>query len=165
MRDLNKVAKECMKELDAIGIKYGAITEFVVNTRAKKRWGQCRRVPGGFSINISIRLLDESVPIDGLKNTIIHELLHSCKNCQNHGEMWKRQAAKVNKYYGYGIKRCSSSEEKGVPEEIREQKDIKHKFVCKDCGQVILRTRESRFTKNYESYACGRCGGTFSKVS
>lgn len=53
MRDLTAYAIECMTELDNIGIEYGNIIEFTVNTRAKKRWGQCKAVPGGYSINIS----------------------------------------------------------------------------------------------------------------
>ena len=86
MRDLTAYAIECMNELDNIGIEYGNIIEFTVNTRAKKRWGQCRAVPGGYSINISSVLLDERNDEKGLKETIHHELLHSCKGCMNHGE-------------------------------------------------------------------------------
>lgn len=166
MRDLQKIATECLKELDAIGIKYGKIVEFKVNTRAKKRWGQCKTISGGFSINISYVLLDENNSIDGLKNTIIHEILHTCKGCLNHGEMWKRQAAKVNKAYGYNIKRCSSADEKGVEVDDRktEPKKIKHSFRCKTCGTVVNRTRESKFTKHYTHYRCGKCGGCFEKL-
>jgi len=82
MRNLDEYAIQCMEELDAIGIEYGNIIEVKVNTRAKKRWGQCRAVPGGYSINISVVLLDERNDEQGLKETIIHELLHSCKGCR-----------------------------------------------------------------------------------
>ena len=44
MKDLNKLYCECIKELDSIGVKYGNIVSVVVNTRAKKRWGQCKIV-------------------------------------------------------------------------------------------------------------------------
>lgn len=163
MRDLQNIAKECMNELDLIGIKYGNIKSFEINTRAKKRWGQCKAVCGGYSINISIRLLNDNVPVESLKNTIIHELLHTCKGCMNHGEKWKLYANKVNRMYGYNIKRCTSSEEKGV-EKVENKKEVKHKFICADCGQIICRVRESNFTKHYELYKCGRCGGEFKKV-
>lgn len=163
MRNLDKVAKECMSELDAIGIKYGRVVSFEVNTRAKKRWGQCKKVPGGFAINISASLLRDDTPIESLKNTVIHELLHTCKNAFNHKTEWKRLAAKVNRHYNYGIKRTSSSEEKGV-EEKAQPREIKHKFICKGCGMEVLRIRESNFTKNHERYACGKCGGKFEKV-
>lgn len=137
MRNLNDYAKRCMTELDDIGIEYGNIIEFKVNTRAKKRWGQCKAVPGGYSINISAILLDERNDEQGLKNTIIHELLHSCKGCMNHGENWKRLATKVNRAYGYNIKRCSSADEKGVQEEtrpIKTAREIKYIVKCNGCG-------------------------------
>ena len=164
MRNLDMIAKECMAELDAIGIKYGKVVKFEINTRAKKRWGQCKKVPGGYSINISASLLKESTPIDSLKNTVIHELLHTCKNAYNHKAEWKRLAAKVNSHYGYNIKRISSTEEKGVEKEEVQPRKIKHKFVCKGCGMEVLRVKESRFTKNYDWYTCGRCGGSFEKI-
>lgn len=164
MRDLQKVAKECMKELDKIGIQYGKVKEFSVNTRAKKRWGQCKTVPGGFTINIAACLLDETTDIKGLKNTIIHELLHTCKGCLNHGAEWKRLAAKVNRAYGYGIKRTSSADEKGCTcRETGTVRHIKHKLVCKNCGHVFVRYRESKLTKMPDHFLCG-CGGTIEKI-
>lgn len=177
MRDLQAVAKECLMELDEIGIEYGLITRFVVNTRAKKRWGQCKKagarwdvvagvVRDTYEINISYVLLDERNPIEALKNTLIHEVLHTCKGCMNHGEAWKKLADKVNRAYGYGIKRCSSADEKGVEYDNRDKqpRKIKHQFKCEHCGQLINRQRESDFTKHYKSYKCGRCGGAFIKL-
>ena len=164
MKDLKKMAQECMRELDAIGIEYGEVVSWEVNTRAKQRWGQCRHLGGNcHSINISSRLLQDDVSDDGAKNTIIHELLHTVKGCDNHGLNWQREAEKVNRAYGYNIKRCSSAEEKGVPETEATPRTVKHKFVCECCGQIITRTRESNFTKNYKDYRCGRCGGHFIK--
>lgn len=163
MRDLQTIAKECMNELDNLGIVYGNIVTFEVNTRAKKRWGQCKKVHNGYIINISIRLLDENVPIKSLKETILHEMLHTCENCFDHKETWKAYAYIVNKAYGYNIKRCTSASEKGIKEKT-EIKHIKHKFICEKCGQVINRERESNFTRNYTRYACGICRGKFKKV-
>ena len=42
MKDLKKLANQCMAELDAIGVQYGNVVLWEVNTRAKNRWGQCR---------------------------------------------------------------------------------------------------------------------------
>lgn len=167
MRDLQKYAEKCKKYLDNIGVEYGNVLEFVVNTRARNRWGQCRPVPEGFSININVALLDERNDEDGLINTIIHELLHTCKGCLNHGENWKTLANKVYREYGINIKRTSTAADKGVLEETRPEpvkREIKHKFICQKCGAVITRTKESKFTKNYTRYTCGRCGGRFDRV-
>ena len=165
MKNLKELAIECMAELDAIGIKYGNIVEWQINTRAKKRWGQCHKNPDGtYIISISHRLLADNVENDGAKNTIIHELLHSVKGCMNHKEEWKYQAEKVNRAYGYNIKRCSSSEEKGVEGLESIPQAIKYQFKCKDCGKVYSRTRASKFTNNWQRYRCGVCGGDFIKI-
>jgi predicted SprT family Zn-dependent metalloprotease len=161
MRDLNLVAIECMKMLDDIGIKYGNVKEFKINTRAR-RWGQCKRITGGYSINISATLLDERNDIDGLKNTIIHELLHTCDGCMNHGEKWKAMAKKVHQAYGYNIKRCSDTDEKGVKKDTRpKQKAIKYKYEvkCKKCGNVYQRSKMSNVIQHPEHYTCGKCHG------
>lgn len=166
MRDLQKYAIECMEELDNIGIEYGNVIDITVNTRAKKRWGQCKALGNGnFSINISAFLLDESTDVEGLKNTIIHELLHTCKGCLNHGTEWKRLASIVNRAYGYNIKRTSSAEEKGctcVPDNTKVR-SIKHKLVCNKCGHVFIRYRDSKFTRMPGNFLCG-CGGTITKI-
>lgn len=164
MKDLMMLAYECMEKLDAIGIEYAETISWQVNTRAKKRWGLCKRYPDGtYMISISSRLLADDVADDGAINTIIHELLHSCKNGHGHGAGWKSLAAQVNRAYGINIKRCSSADEKGVEPLESVPKAIKYQFRCKDCGKVYSRTRASRFTKNWQNYRCGHCGGKFTK--
>lgn len=159
------VTVECMRELDALGIQYGKVREVTINTRAKRRWGQCKKRNGVYLINISDRLLGEDVSKDALKHTVIHELLHTVPNCMNHKEPWKAVADKVNKAYGYNIKRCTNAEEKGLEEteEVKKER-VKHLFRCTGCGQEIERVRESKFTRNYHLYRCGRCKGKLEKV-
>ena len=115
MRDLNKVAYDCMEKLKKINIPITNNVTFSINTRAKKRWGQCRRNPNNsYSININVNLLKEENGIEGLENTVIHELLHTCPNCMNHGQEWKKYAKMVYDTYGYNIQRCSDAYEKGI---------------------------------------------------
>lgn len=115
MRNLNSVAYDCMEKLSAINIPYSHAVAFSVNKRAKKRWGQCRRESNGtYSININVNLLKEENDIEGLENTIIHELLHTCPNCMNHGPEWKKYAKMVYDSYGYNIQRCANAYEKGI---------------------------------------------------
>ena len=111
---LNAVAEICLEKLDAIGVPYGKITEFTINTRAKKRWGQCRKCPDGtYKININVALLDKKC-IDGLVETLMHEIIHTCPGCMNHGPEWKKWADLVGKEYGYSITRTKSAEELGA---------------------------------------------------
>lgn len=90
MRDVNVIAIECMRELENIGIKCGNVIKIDINTRAKKRWGQCRKIGNNYIIEVNQILLREDTDIDGLKNTIIHELLHTCKGCMKHTGEWKQ---------------------------------------------------------------------------
>jgi len=174
-RNLNTIAKECMAELDKLNIRYGNVIRFEPNSRAKKRWGQCRRVPTGFTININVDLLDVRNPIEALKTTIIHELLHTCEGCMNHGATWKSLAAKVNRAYGYNIKATSSASEKGVTYR-REDVELKtytrtysvetYKYAikCESCGCVIKRKRMSNAIKYTNLYRCGLCGGKLKRI-
>lgn len=96
MKDINSIAHTCIDELRSVGICPPPIEEFTVNTRAKTRWGQCRKRWGKFYINISSRLLDESISDFPVKNTLMHEILHTMPNCFNHGDEWSELAEKVN---------------------------------------------------------------------
>lgn len=159
MKDFNKLIETCLYELDTIGIKYGNVTKWEINTRAKKRWGQCRILPNGksFEISISKRLIDDNVPDKSAKSTIIHELLHTCEGCHNHSSKWKKLASYVNSRLGYDIKRCASSAEYGIYDEPASH-NVKYLVKCIKCGKTYERERKSKIIKNPKRYRCGLCG-------
>ena len=121
MKDLLKLVRECKEELDAIGIEYRTVRNWTVNTRSKRRWGQCKVVSSDvFDINISVRLLADQVSDTAAKDTIIHELLHTVEGCLKHTGKWKALAEKVNRAYPqYHIKRATTEEEKGFEKTAR----------------------------------------------
>ena len=159
MKDINKVYETCSKKLADIGIQHGNIKDVSINKRAKRRWGTCKRIGNIYSIEISSILLDDDVSDEATETTMIHELLHSCKGCFNHGNEWKRLANKVNKAYGYNVKRVTTSDEKGIAPEVVGKK---HKIVCQKCGLVAWRMRDSKLTRHPELFRC-RCGGNLVK--
>ena len=62
MKDLNKLASECEQDLLSIGIQPGKVNRWIINTRAKCRWGLCKTVqPGLFDISIAARLLQDDI--------------------------------------------------------------------------------------------------------
>ena len=169
MRNLKEYANKCMSLLDDIDIEYGDIKVWKVNTRAKSRWGQCKMLPtGGYEININADLLDERNSEEGLENTIIHELLHSCEGCMNHGETWNNLAEIVRYNYGYEIKRTSSAEDKGVVfqrvSKPREASHTEYILRCCNCGCEIHRERMSKAIQHPENYRCGRCHGRLERI-
>ena len=145
MRNLKDYADYCMGMLDAIKIPYTRPEEFTVNTRAV-RWGQCKyvRSTGKYYIDINITLLDERNGKDGLINTILHELLHTCPNCMNHGSEWKKWAEKVKRYYGYDIKRLSDSDEKDIVTGNLNEKKTEYKYLiyCRKCGKLVTKRKK-----------------------
>lgn len=160
MRDLQAVANECMTEISTIGVPYGNVVEWKVNTRAQSRWGQCKRLTHNrFSINISSRLLDERVDLVGLKNTIIHELLHTIEYSDGHRGAWAKWAGYVNRKLGYNIKRTSSADEKGVPTELQHNKTQEYKYVveCPCCKHQWKRMVKSSLISHPEYYQCPTC--------
>ena len=167
MKDVHMIYENCKQKLDDLSIRTGVIKCVKVNSRAKKRWGRCIRVnsiyyDNMFEIEISSRLLEDNVSDKATETTMLHELIHTCPGCMNHGAEWKRIANRVNRAYGYNIKRITSEEEKGV-ESIDVKRIAKHKFVCEKCGKEVYRQRESNFTKCYWKYCCATCNGNFRK--
>ena len=168
MKDLQMLYMGCLEKLAILNIEVGNIQHITINTRAKSRWGRCRKTENRFgisyTIDISSELLKDEVSDRAAEETMLHELIHTCKGCFNHGPEWKRLAEKVNRAYGYNVKRVTSAEEKGI--EIKKpdiKKIAKYKFVCTGCGQEIYRQRESKFTRNPNRYICAKCGGSFKR--
>ncbi len=160
MKDLEQLVAECQAEMKSIGIQIGTVLEWEVNSRAKNRWGQCKQIqPGSYTISISSQLLQDDVSDVAVKETVIHELLHTVKGCHGHTGRWKQLAAKVNRLLPqYTIKRCSSSEEKGIqcaPQAVT----YRYKLRCVRCGQEILRQKASSLVTHPERYRCAKCGG------
>ena len=164
MRNLNAYANRAMEMLDAIGIEYGNIVSWKVNTRAHSRWGQTAIVPGGFSININADLLNEQNSEKGLINTLCHELLHTCRDCWNHGAEWQRLAEIVNDCYILNIKRCSTAEEKGVVVVTEAKATREYIIECPCCGARWVRHRMNDFVKFPEFYTCGNCHATLKRI-
>lgn len=129
----------------------------VVNTRAKRRLGCCIRKEGAFTIEISAGILDNP---ELLHATLVHELLHTCYGCQNHGKRWKAYAVKAGEALGLEIQRTVAVE--GQPQRLR-QDSVKYFLRCTSCGAVIPRRRMSKAVKNPGRYRCS-CGGKLERL-
>jgi len=177
MRDLVLYGKECMNELDKINIPYSKKVYFTTNSRAKRRWGRCEKHRDCYEIQINSLLLDERNSLNGLKNTIIHELLHTISGCMNHGDKWQNFAEKVNHVYKYGISRCNSYEEKGICNEVIDEinretslkleKQPTYIIRCEKCGHEYVRHKLTKSITNTSGYRCGvpGCNGHLVRIA
>ena len=167
IKDVNVVAIECMRELEIIGIPYSnKIKKFSVNYHTRRYYGKTILKPDRtYEIEIASFVMLEEVPLETLKNTLIHELLHTCEGCMNHGKTWKEYAARVKKIYGYNIQSLPGDDD--IPEEVEKRinSNAKYKYQCCECGKMIYMNRKCRFTEHSDWFTHRNCGGRFKKVS
>ena len=171
MKDIVKyheLTKECEEMIKACGFDVPYIHYSLSPTKGS--WlGRCIIQRNYFSddditIKLSARYFEaylKTGQIEKIKDTILHEICHALPNGAGHGYQWKRYADVVNRKYGYDIKRLAETDETIKTEKL---KTAKYMFVCESCGQIIIRQRESNFTKRYQLYHCGKCKGSFKKV-
>ena len=112
MLNLRKLYMKCVAELESIGMDYSdKIINVKVNGRLKATLGRCvfDRRSGYYTIEVAPCMLGDDVEVEAVKDTIIHELIHTCPGCMNHGTEWKRRAQIVNRKLGYNISRLVKS--------------------------------------------------------
>lgn len=161
MKDLEQHVRKCRKMLEAIGISCGNIQEVKVNNRYTRKFGSAtyNRYTESYVLQFNPGLLNDANPDYSLDSTILHELLHTCKDCMDHGSRWKRYAAMVKKAYGYDIARTSTYEEKRIVPGTMKEREYKYKLECKHCGVVWKYKRMCPTVKHWKWMRCGRCDG------
>lgn len=156
---LNALCRELAEQLAALKIPVSnkIAPEVRVNSRAKRRLGCCYAQDGGYVIEVSAGLLEDR---ERLRQTLVHELLHTCPGCRNHGERWKSYARRVNEAWGMEIRRLAPAE--GPTEPLRREK-VKYILQCTRCGREFPRSRMSKAVKYPGRYRCP-CGGALRRV-
>lgn len=170
MEHINELFKEVLNESKKINlpISNNIINNITLNKRAKSRFGCCKKIKKGMSLNYEIELSNRLIGCDDkiIKQILAHEILHTCQGCNNHGSIWKSYAEKMNIEYGYNIKRTETAEELGIIEErgkIQKPLEENYVIICKKCGARISRTRKSNVVKCPAKYRC-KCGGKLERI-
>lgn len=164
MKNLNALYEECKKELDTLNIPYSKPTPiYMCNSASYAGQTQRRRNKYGgwnYTIKITRKILGDETLVKGVKQTIIHELLHTCPDCWSHKDDWKGYVEIVNKQFGYNISRCAAWEEYGLTQE--GMKECNYQLHCEKCGVKWRFTRTSKLVKHPDWYRC-KCGGKIIK--
>jgi len=157
MSKYNELLKEVISEATQLNIPISNNINpiITINTRAKGRFGQCKRRNGSYLIEISEHLTQAENKY--IKQTLAHEVLHTCPNCMNHGLTWKAYAMKMNMNYGYEISRADSCANMGIISPKIER--AKYTITCHDCGCKTHKQRECKIIKLIDKCRCGKCGG------
>ena len=148
MNDLNKCYKDAVKIIKEVGIRDFIEPESVKWSNLCHTWGRTRYnfVTYATKITISNKLKD--VPYEGIMSTMIHECLHSCKQCIDdnkfervgHTKTWFNYATLVNHYlqkngYNFTIKATSNRQDHFIDDKYSGQKV--YTSICSCCGKKI----------------------------
>lgn len=165
---LIRLSKESIRELEDIGLgkMIPKNLNFTINYKAKRRLGQCvdKR-----DIDISSWLLEIGLDHD-IKNTIIHEILHTFKDTIGHKARWQYYAGYVNNRTDYHITRTTNIDNiYARANKVRPQREMSYKYeiTCKKCGRVFYRKKMTKrifnnFTQGTMIHKC--CGGHDFKI-
>ena len=164
MKDYVKIFNQCKLELDAISIPYNKSASITTNKR-KVALGVCRFENGNYTIEISERVLKDEVTDEGVREVIMHELLHTGKGCMKHTGNWLEAAKIVNKLLGYHIQRtCDEDILKKYNITMKKNNtDFKYIVKCTECGATWKKHNKSPFIKNLSQYRC-TCGGSLTLI-
>ena len=140
---LIRLSKESIRELEDIGLgkMIPKNLNFTINYKAKKRLGQC--AGNKRDINISSWLLEIGLDHD-IKNTIIHEILHTFKDTIGHKARWQYYAGYVNNRTDYHITRTTSIDNiYARANKVRPRREMGYKYeiTCEKCGKVFYRQK------------------------
>lgn len=144
-----------LDDLECIGIDLSNNAyKFKFNTSLKRVCAQCcYNQENDFTIEFNPMYV-ESVDVDELYDTIVHELLHSAPNCYNHGTEWKRLADIANSKLLTNVTRCY----KGT-----NFNPYRYYVKCPTCNKVVYKsatkspTWKNIYMGNTRRFHCNVC--------
>lgn len=163
MKDLQALFEEGLRIVESCGIEHYPISKCTVNRRAKMRWGCCKIRYGTYSIEVSDRILEDSVPDNATMSVIVHEILHAT-NSYGHDWRWQRYARMVMAQYPeLDIRQADAPEKFGYKS---EDEILRAKYIlrCTKCGHEWGHHRMSNVVKYPSLYHHQRCGGALERV-
>lgn len=130
---------ECIDICKAVNIPISKSIIFG-NSRGERTHGYCKlktdpRTHGVvYLVNISSYLVND----EEKKNTIIHELLHTCDGCFNHGTLWQHYGNIIKRNYGIEITRCSKKEHTKISIASSHRKYFTAEEYKEDGGKYLV---------------------------
>lgn len=154
MRDLQKSFEECLADIQVLNITVGTITKIEWGD-LKDAWGECNGQWTGngwvYWIAISKKYLNDNISEIYLRETVYHEILHTCHRCHSHSKTWVKNALLIDKAYGCGIA-TFKTEYYVLHPELPEF----HQMICPYCGGK-LRIKEQDIWKQIRDGRKANC--------
>lgn len=137
-------------------------------TRARYYYGQVRynRKSHTYALRVSRPIFSSFDSAEHMRkkltNTLIHELIHTCPGCLNHGVNFKRRCLQLHQLTGIEVERATAFEDiEGLDAAaLRAQKrQARYEVYCPHCQRVIAeRTKYSKVCSQLSRYRCSKCG-------
>lgn len=122
--------------------------------------------PGMSRIFLSIFFVEGGTEA-AIRNTLVHELLHTIDRTAGHRGAWLKWANKANELFGLDIKRvCGGKTDQDINsiESVRQEKRksrlasaTKYILSCTACGHEWVYTRKTNTVKEYARCKCPYC--------
>jgi len=142
--------------------------------KARSFYGMCHHKDtkhSKYDYRIRISEFFAPAPEEEIRQTLMHELIHTISGCHGHDANWRKWAGVANTRYGYQIARLGEYHKfsmdaeaekyrKNNPTKSRpaaERATIKYKIQCTSCERTWNRTRRSRVTENIDRCLCPYC--------
>lgn len=164
MKDLNKLLDSALAMCDEVGIPYGTIRIITLNNRLSRAWGRCLSQDGGktFWIEIQGKFAQDEFSTDkAVIAVIIHEIIHTCEGCWNHGSQFMAYGKRIADRFGINVA-ATDSPENLIVDSIAWNQSKKYEVKCK-C-RSIYKDRMCDIIKFPHTYTCKLCHGSFKRV-
>lgn len=170
--ELMELLKECLKEIDEKfkGTSYAGYFNFCKNLTIQwghttgKILGRCHYDTLSYDFDYwgrkRIKSIDKATitiydhkgrDIKGIKETIIHELIHTLRDCEYHRSEFKWYCDIIKRYLGYS---CFSGQHEDL-KSLEYLENFKHFLVCQHCHKIL--SKSNRMTKRFKSTQFFRC--------
>ena len=158
--NLDELFKKALEICDAEEIPYRKINSIKANNRLTKSWGRClTRYHTEFDIEVRGKILNKSLFPDerGIMEVILHEIIHTCPDCWNHGALFKEYGGRLEKY-GYNVGSATTNPEKLGADSIAYSAAFRYMVKCPKCGYTIGKDKMCDLIKYPSIYSHTPCG-------
>ena len=156
------IVEEILTNLQKIGVDTPTPSRnyrLKFNGRATSRFGKIKRI-GTNHYEIELNSIHNEVDNDqNVKNTVIHEIIHSLPGCMNHGFLWKEVCDKYNRAYNTQLSRTSIASTEYMS--IVSTKYKKYTLTCNKCKhewQYSKNTKLVKMAREGKELKCPWCG-------
>lgn len=144
----------------------GTVSNSIGTYKSTYSYGNCNRkinrmgvdITTQFTIALNERLVEYGTDHD-IKEVLLHELIHTVKDCFNHKWQFKNKAYSMQRHLGYDA--LNKKYDETILNRKSKQERAKYIVKCNGCGQIIYRQKKSMLVEHPENYTCGKCGCKF----